>query len=80
MIQGLRMDRGNLWGLCIGTTTKEQWRALLGEATHTVTLSAQETEAQRLPSGESDYYEMGGHRLRLHANEGGVLVSLMLLD
>lgn len=80
VIQGLRMDRGNLWGLCIGTTTKEQWRALLGEATHTVTLSAQEAEAQRLPSGESDYYEMGGHRLRLHANENGVLVSLMLLD
>lgn len=80
VVQGIRMDRGNLWGLCVGQTSQADWRQLLGEPDATVTLDADKADGQRLAAGESDYYEMAGHRLRLHADERGILVSLMLLE
>lgn len=79
-IQGIRLDRGNLWGLCVGETTRDAWRQALGEPDATVTLDAEKADGQRLPTGESDYYQLGENRLRLHADESGTLVSLMLLD
>lgn len=80
LIQGIRLDRGNLWGLCVGQTSQEAWRQLLGEPDATVTLDAEKADGQRLPAGVSDYYQLGENRLRLHADESGTLVSLMLMQ
>ena len=80
VVQGIRMDRGSLDGLCIGKTSQNEWRQVLGEPDYTVTLNEEEADGQRLQSGESDYYRYDTHTLRLHANEDGVLVSLMLLE
>lgn len=78
VIQGIRMDRGNVYGLCIGQTQQSAWRAVLGAPESSVTLDAQRAEAQRLPVGTSDYYHFGERLLRLHANEQGVLTSLFI--
>ena len=80
VVQGIRMDRGSLYGLCIGKTSQNEWRQVLGEPDYTVTLNEEEADGQRLQSGESDYYRYDTHTLRFHANEDGVLVSLMLLE
>ncbi len=80
VVQGIRMDRGNAYGLCIGKTTQDEWRQVLGEADSIVTVDADMADSQRLCVGESDYYQCGTHTLRLHADENGVLVSLMLLE
>ncbi len=80
VVQGIRMDRGNAYGLCIGKTTRDEWRQVLGEADSIVTVDADMADSQRLCVGESDYYQCGTHTLRLHADENGVLVSLMLLE
>lgn len=79
-IQGIRLDRGSLWGLCVGETAQAAWRQALGEPDATVALDAEKADGQRLPAGESDYYQLGENRLRLHADESGTLASLMLLD
>lgn len=78
VIQGVRMDRGNVYGLCVGETQQAAWRAVLGAPDNTVTLDADRAEAQRLPAGTSDYYNFGQHQLRLHADEAGVLTSLFI--
>ena len=78
VVQGIRMDRGNVFGLCIGQTRQSAWRAVLGEPVSTVSLDAERAEGQRLPQGESDYYDFGSHQLRLHADEDGVLRSIVI--
>lgn len=78
VLQGVRMDRGNVYGLCIGQTQQAAWRAVLGQPSATVTLDEERAQAQRLPVGESDYYDFGERRLRLHADEQGVLTSLLI--
>ena len=78
VVQGIRADRGCWEGLCIGTTTREEWRAVLGEPDSAVTMDEETAEAYRMLPGESDYYRCGDYTLRLHADEAGVLVSLIL--
>ena len=56
----------------------EAWRKVLGEPDHTVTLTADQADAMRLPEGTSDYYLCGEHRLRLHADTEGVLRTVMV--
>lgn len=79
VVQGIRADRLNLYGLCTGETTLEAWRAALGEPDATVELDAERAESYRLTSGTSDYYTYGSYRLRLHADETGVLRSVFLI-
>lgn len=76
VIQGVRADNINLFGLCTGETTQRQWRDVLGEPDATVTLDADKADAYRLPQGQSDYYQAGDFRLRLHADTEGTLVSI----
>ena len=78
VVQGIRMDRGNVFGLCIGQTRQSAWRAVLGEPVSIVSLDAERAEGQRLPQGDSDYYDFGSHQLRLHADEDGVLRSIVI--
>lgn len=77
---GIRMDEGNLFGLVTGRTEQAAWRQLLGEPDHTVEYDEEKAEAYRTVPGSRDYYEFGGNRLQLHANEEDVLVSVIISE
>ena len=79
VIDGIRMDEGCLWGLRIGQTRAEEWRALLGDPV-TVEFDEERAELHRTVPGTRDYYEWGGHQLRLHADGDGVLVSIQVCE
>ena len=78
VVQGIRADRLNFYGLCTGSTTIDGWREMLGEPDNTLTVSEARAEAWRIVPGTSDYYTFGDYRLRLHADESGVLRSVFL--
>ena len=78
VVQGIRADRANFYGLCVGTTTREQWQAVLGAPDASVTLSEDDAYAMNLADGTSDYYNYGAHQLRLHADAEGVLRSIFI--
>lgn len=78
VVQGIRTDRINLYGLCTGSTTQDAWRNALGQPDATVTVDAAKAEASRLESGVSDYYNFDGVQLRLHAGEDGTLKTLII--
>ncbi len=79
-VQGIRMDRGCAWGLCIGETRQEEWREILGEPEYEVTLSEEMAEARRRESGACDYYRFGAYQLQLYTDETGTLVSITLTE
>ncbi len=80
VVDGIRADEGNLFGLVTGETTQETWRRMLGEPDHTIDYDEEKAEAYRTVAGSRDYYEFGGHRLQLHADEEGVLVSIVISE
>jgi hypothetical protein len=72
------MDRGCVWGLCVGETKAEDWHALMGEPDYTVTLDEEGAEYARTVPGTCDYYLFGEYRLQLQADTDGVLASITL--
>ncbi len=78
VVQGIRADRLNFYGLCTGDTTIEIWREMLGEPDNTLTVDENRAESWRIVPGTSDYYTFGDYRLRLHADENGILRSVFL--
>ncbi len=78
VVQGIRADRLTLLGLCTGETTQAQWREALGEPDATVTVDEARAEGWRIVPGSSDYYALGKYRLRLHADESGILRTVFL--
>ena len=78
IVQGIRADRLNFHGLCTGDTTMEAWRTALGTPDTTLAVNGERAEAWRIVPGTSDYYTFGDYRLRLHADESGVLRSVFL--
>ena len=79
VVQGIRADRLNFYGLCTGDTTINWWREVLGTPNNTLTVTEERAEAWRIVPGTSDYYTFGDYRLRLHADENGVLRSVFLM-
>ena len=79
-VDGIRVDLGSVYGLSIGETSQSAWRACLGEPEHTIEMDAETAEAYRTVPGSRDYYVFGGHRLQLHADENGVLTSVILTE
>ncbi len=79
LVLGIRADRINLYGIQTGITTVDAWRSALGEPESTAELDEFTAEDYRLSQGTSDYYAFGENRLRLHADEEGVLESVQLL-
>ena len=78
-VLGIRADRINLYGIQTGITTIDQWRAALGQPESSAAIDESTAEDYRLSAGTSDYYTFGENKLRLHANEEGVLESVQLL-
>ena len=78
VVQGIRADRLNFYGLCTGYTTIDMWREVLGAPDTTLTVDEARAESWRIVPGTSDYYTFGDYRLRLHADENGVLRSVFL--
>ena len=78
IVQGIRADRLNFYGLCTGDTTITWWREVLGNPDTTLTVDESRAESWRIVPGTSDYYTFGDYRLRLHADENGVLRSVFL--
>ena len=78
VVQGIRADRLNFYGLCTGDTTIDIWRTMLGEPDTTLTVDDERADSWRIVPGTSDYYTYGDCRLRLHADENGVLRSVFL--
>ena len=76
----IRADRLNVAGLCTGHTTMDAWRAALGEPEATVVTGPELADSWRIVPGVSDYYTLGNYRLRLHADEEGVLRSVFLMQ
>lgn len=70
----------SLHGLRTGSTTREAWRAVLGEPDYTIEMTGVEAESHLLCDGEGDYYELDGVRLTLHADQQGVLYAVVLTE
>ena len=80
VVNGIRADRLNLDGLCTGRTTIDAWRSVLGEPDTTLAVDDARAESWRIVPGTSDYYTLGEFRLRLHADDTGVLRSVFLMQ
>ena len=80
LVDGIRMDVGSFYGLTVGDTTRETWRLALGEPEHTIDMDEEQAEAYRTVPGSRDYYVFGEHRLQLHADEKGILSSIILSE
>ena len=79
-VQGIRMDRGCVWGLCIGETEASAWHSLLGEPDSEAVFSGEDAERFRTVPGTCDYYEFGDYRLQLQTDADGILVSITLAE
>jgi len=80
VVQGIRMDRGCAWGLCIGETRKNEWRAVLGDPDSETELDPETADSNRMVSGSCDYYNIGAYQLRLYADTDDTLVSIVLTE
>lgn len=79
-VQGIRMDRGCAYGLCVGETLRQAWLEALGEPDHTAEISLEKAEANRLDPGRCDYYTCGAYQLRLYSDDTETLISLVLTE
>ncbi|MCR5565581.1 MAG: DUF4163 domain-containing protein [Clostridiales bacterium] len=78
VVEGIRMDRGCLWGLCVRETAREDWIAALGEPDGSAEIDEDKAEAIRGYTGTCDYYYCGERILQLYSDEAGILVSIVL--
>ena len=79
-VQGIRMNSGCVWGLCVGETARESWRSVLGQPDSEVTLDRDAADLWRVEPGTCDYYQFGSHQLRLYADQEGVLSCIILSE
>ena len=79
-VQGIRMDEGCAFGLCVGETQREEWIPVLGEPDNEAAISGEKAEANRIVPGKCDYYSCGSCRLQLYSDEDGTLVSVVLAE
>ena len=79
-VEGIRMDQGCLWGLCVGETRREDWRAVLGDPDGSAEISGEKAEANRLDAGSCDYYRCGEYILQLYSDDTGLLTGIILTE
>lgn len=78
VLEGIQMRRGSAAGLVIGTASREDWLALLGDPGETVTVTENMSLDYGLPQGSYDVYPAGNLILRFYADEEGVLQAVQL--
>lgn len=78
VVEGLRAERGELYGLVIGKSAREEWISALGEPDEVIELNESMAYDYNLPVGSSDVYKIGGRTLSFHADSDGVLRSVRL--
>ena len=79
-VEGIRMDQGSLWGLCVTETPRESWLAVLGEPYGTAEIGEDKAEMNRLCPGRCDYYSCGEYHLQLYSSEDGILTHVILTE
>lgn len=79
-VQGIRMDEGCAYGLCVGETLRDEWLSVLCEPDSDAEISEEKAEANRIVPGKCDYYNYGDYRLQLYSDEGGTLVSIVVSE
>ena len=79
-VQGIRMDQGCQWGLCVGETPRTEWLTKLGEPDGTAEIGEEKAEALRLVPGTCDYYRCGEYLLQLYSDMDETLVSIVLTE
>lgn len=79
-VRGIRMERGCLYGLCVGETEISEWRRVLGDPDQTVVFDEETAEAWRTVPGTCDYYTCGERRLQLQADADGRLAAVTLAE
>lgn len=77
-VQGIRMDQGCLWGLCVGETPRAEWLSELGEPDGSAEIGEEKAEMNRMLPGMCDYYHCGEYLLQLYSDREGTLVSVVL--
>ena len=77
-VEGIRMDQGCLWGLCVNETMREDWISVLGEPDGSAAIDEEKAEANRLVPGTCDYYSCGEYQLRLYSDDTGCLICIVL--
>lgn len=80
VVQGIRMDQGCLWGLCMGETPRSEWLAELGSPDGSAEIGEEKAEANRIVPGACDYYHCGEYILQLYSDEDGTLISIVLSE
>lgn len=80
IVQGIRMDQGCLWGLCVGETPRSEWLAELGDPDGSAEIGEEKAEANRIVPGACDYYHCGEYILQLYSDEDGTLISIVLSE
>ena len=80
VVQGIRMDQGCLWGLCVGETPRSEWLAELGSPDGSAEIGEEKAEANRIVPGACDYYHCGEYILQLYSDEDGTLISIVLSE
>ena len=79
-VEGIRMDQGCLWGLCVGDTQRTEWLAELGEPDGSAEIGEEKAESLRSVPGTCDYYHCGEHLLQLYSDTDGTLASIVLTE
>ena len=79
-VEGIRMDQGCLWGLCVGETRREDWRAVLGDPDGSAEISGEKAEANWMDAGSCDYYRCGEYILQLYSGDTGLLTGIILTE
>ena len=80
VVQGVRVEQGCAFGLCVGETLREEWRRVLGDPDYTVEWDEERAEWNRTHPGTCDYYNFGDHQLQLYADTDGVLLWMALME
>ena len=80
VVQGIRMDQGCLWGLCIGETPRAEWLAELGDPDGSAEIGEEKAEANRMVPGLCDYYHCGDYLLQLYSDGDGTLACIVLSE
>ena len=79
-VEGIRMDEGCQWGLCVGETLREDWLEALGEPDGSAEIGEEKAEGLRMEPGYCDYYRCGEYQLRLYSGGDGILTSIVLAE